>query len=140
MDDKERTAGPTAADRLSMDEQTWFELHMSANGSARNFNDLRGQLVKAALQGQTADQEKQLARLLEDLDEAYSAWDTSCVLAAFAAGWYMANCDPGAAEESTEKEIADLRTYLEEYRETVRARLAAPDVQSEGGRSGLKLV
>lgn len=58
MDDKERTTGPTAADRLSMDEQTWFELHMSANGSARNFNDLRGQLVKAALQGQTADQEK----------------------------------------------------------------------------------
>jgi hypothetical protein len=118
---------------LDRDEQTWFEGPMCDNGFTRDFINLESQFVKAAVQGQE-DQGKQFAPLLEDLDAVYALLAGSKVLAAFSAGWYMANRNIRGAEEATEKEIAYLRNCLKEYRETLKAK------QTKASKAGLKLV
>lgn len=73
MDDREST-GPTAADRLNMDEEVWSDLVMSVNGYVDEWNTLKDELVTAAVQRQAGAHGSQSA-LLRELEEVSGAID-----------------------------------------------------------------
>lgn len=124
---------------VNSDEGLWFDELMYDNGFTTDFMDLQDQLVTAAVQGQGV-KEADVAPLLNELYEVYGIGAMRRVLAAFAAGWYMANHDIKGAKKATKKELAALRTDLEEYPEELRKRQPDPCAENEGGPAGLKLV